>query len=324
MSHIVVLGLNPTLQKTLILANSAVQGGVNRLQDSLLSIGGKGANTARMIAQLGGSVSHITLSGGASGKVFEQLLGTEPFASTVIPTASDVRFCYTHVLDNPFSATEFVEPGGAITPQEVKDTTLAIDKALYAAKAHMGTPSDNCVNSKALATPTWLVIAGSAAPGFGETYYADIAKKASNAGVGVVVDIHGPTLLQVLPFTQVVKINMYEFALSCMQEMPHNQIITNDWYTRIEAKASALAHRYDTSFVLTNGSGHTLVVDTCNSLRITPTPVKQPKNPIGCGDAVTAGVVHTLAQGGTLFDGATLGMECARKNVLLRKTGTIL
>ncbi len=304
MSTILVLGLNPTLQKTLTLAGPAVKGGVNRLSDSLVSIGGKGANSARMISQLGGDVKHITLSGGSTGTLFQGILETEPFETSTIPVSGAVRFCYTHILDEPFSATEFVESGAPVTAEEVEQTRQLILEQLSKVQ--------------------WLVIAGSAAPGFGDSFYGEIAKYARSLGCGVILDIQGNPLVKALPYSQVVKINMYEFVLSFMDETPYNQRISGGWYDRVEEKASSMAKEYGTSFVLTNGSDDTLVVDSSLSLCITPKEASSPKNPIGSGDAVTAGVAYTLAQGGTLFDGAQLGMECARKNLMVRTTGTII
>ncbi len=304
MSSILVLGLNPTLQKTLTLGGPSVKGGVNRLSESLLSIGGKGANTARMITQLGGAVHHITLCGGPTDSLFRSLLEKEPFDSSIINTQGAVRFCYTHLVDEPFSATEFVESGSSVTQDEVSQTRDIII---------------NCLSGV-----QWLVIAGSSAPGFGDSFYREIAEHARSIGCGVILDIQGKPLVETLPYSQVVKINMYEFVLSFMGETPYNQRISGGWYDRVEEKASAMAKEYGTSFVLTNGSDDTLVVDSCLSLCITPEEVLEPKNPIGSGDAVTAGVAYTLAQGGTLFDGAQLGMDCARKNLMVRTTGTIV
>ncbi len=304
MSTILVLGLNPTLQKTLTLAGPAVKGGVNRLSDTLVSIGGKGANSARIISQLGGDVNHITLSGGNTGSLFRHILSKEPFETSVVPISGAVRFCYTHILEEPFSATEFVESGSPVTEEEVVQT--------------------RCLILEQLPKVQWLVIAGSSSPGFGNSFYGEIAEYARSLGCGVILDIQGKPLVEALPYSQVVKINMYEFVLSFMGETPYNQRISGGWYDRVEEKASAMAKEYGTSFVLTNGSDDTLVVDSSLSLCITPKEVISPKNPIGSGDAVTAGVAYTLAQGGTLFEGAQLGMDCARKNLMHRITGTIL
>ncbi len=318
MDSVVVLGLNPTLQKTLILTEPAVMGGVNRLSGALLSIGGKGANTARIISQLGGNPLHITLSGGYSGELFENILEQEPFSSKVIPVESGVRFCYTHILDNPFEATEYVEPGGTVKPQEVFQTTDAVINALESKQSESGKETDGGRGTQ------WLVIAGSAAPGFPSTYYLELAQEATQRGCRVVADMQGPLLKQALPYIDLVKINMYEFALTFMDNTPKNQQLQGDiWYNRVARQAEELSMQFGTDFVLTNGALDTLVVNSQGSSRITPEPELAPKNPIGCGDAVTAGVVYTLASGGSLEEGVVLGLECAKTNLRQRKTGTI-
>ena len=115
---------------------------------------------------------------------------------------------------------------------------------------------------------------------------------------------------------------MYEFLLS--YDDPENAVqdVRSDLYGPIAGLGKKLNHNYGHRFVLTNGERETMVIDEQGE-RLIPPARAVAVNPIGCGDAVTAGVAAGLNRGMPLYDAAKLGMEWAALNLGLKEPGTI-
>jgi len=301
---ILVTGLSPTIQKTLTFSRPWEKNEVNRTGEALISASGKGANTARILAQMGEPVGLLTQTGGRLESYFREEM--EKSGVEVYPCSgpTEIRYCYTLLTDDPFTATELVEEGDPVP----KETEEGIRREF---SARLGDASA-------------LVIAGSASPGFSPSLYGDFIRAAGKRDIPLVVDRHGPLLREVLKESPlVVKINMYEFLLS--YEVPREPVqdVGEDFYEPIAEWGRELSRRYGHRFVLTNGERDTLVIDGDRADRLTPRRAR-PVNPIGCGDAVTAGVVSGLVGGLSLAEAASRGMEWAALNLVRKAPGTVL
>ena len=299
---ILVIGLSPTLQKTLSFPAGWREGEVNRTADSLLNASGKGANAARILAQQGYPVKLITQTGGPLEGYFVEEMEREGVVVCACSGPTAIRYCTTLLSENPFSMTELVEEGETV-PRETEE---AVRREF----------------ARQLEGASLLVVAGSASPGFSSFIYKDFITEAGRRKIPVVIDRHGPLLRELLGIVPlVVKINMYEFLLSYDSEGEARQDVDEEEYERIAELGRRLNREYGHRFVLTNGERDTLVIDGKGVESIPPVKADV-VNPIGCGDSVTAGVAAGLNRGLSLGDSARLGMEWAALNLARKEPGT--
>ncbi len=86
---VLVVCLNPTLQKTLVFS-SLREGEVNRTPTYYLDASGKGVNVARVLGQLGIESVHLTHAGGMFREVFITL--AEQDGLRMVVPILDLRF----------------------------------------------------------------------------------------------------------------------------------------------------------------------------------------------------------------------------------------
>jgi fructose-1-phosphate kinase PfkB-like protein len=297
--------LNPTLQKTLVF-DSLVTGEVNRADLLRLDASGKGVNAARVLNQLGFKVRHLTQVGGGFAELFTRLCAAD--GVEVIPSASgaDIRFCTTAIDRRRGLATELVEPGNPVD----RETEERI-RALFLAEL----PRTNL-----------LIISGSKAPGFSPGLYPWMVEQAGESGCPVILDYRGEDLDASLPYgPSFVKINREEMIETFGGEADE---IFADLY-----------RRRGTRLIVTDGGG---LVRYWNGRAVATRipPAIRPINPIGSGDAFTAGMAAALLSSGadpapgrrvdagmpeSLLDAMVEeGIRCGAENAARLKPGDIL
>ena len=263
---------------------------MNRAVKVTISFGGKGANTARMVRQLGANPMLIEFVGGSNGRLLEEMLVSEEVVFRHVEVAGETRICQTLVeQDNP-EPTELVEEMPPITSMDWKKMvelfqTLELEGAVVpvAGKLPAGAPVD------AYALMTALV---------------------ADAGGRVILDTLGEPLLQALehqPF--IVKINEEEL----LQTLGGGGLM---------AACHQVIERGAQSVLITRGSRSAIFVDRFQSLELFP-PKIHALNPIGSGDAVTAGMAVALNDGRELSDALVYGMACGAANALSLCSGVL-
>ncbi len=184
---IICCGFTPCIQR--ILEFKAVEKeSVNRASRVTIGIGGKGANTARMVTQLGGSPELVGFAGGANGRLLEELLTQERVRFEHVQTAGETRICQTLIEEGNPETTELVEEMPPITPREWKQMV-----ALFGSLGLSGAV---------------VAISGKLPAGAPVDAYAQVVKMVVEQGGRVILDAPGEPLLLALehkPF--VVKIN---------------------------------------------------------------------------------------------------------------------
>ena len=105
---IICCGFTPCVQRIIEFAN-VEKGVVNRAAKVTIGIGGKGANTARMIKQLGGKPTLIGFVGGANGMLLEHMLDEEDVGYRHVVVEGETRICQTLVETGNPETTELVE-----------------------------------------------------------------------------------------------------------------------------------------------------------------------------------------------------------------------
>jgi 1-phosphofructokinase len=302
-TNFLVVGLNPTIQNTFTLPVFRVSQ-VNRVARHRVDVAGKGANTTRVLTQLGENAVHLTFGGGRNLDLYRDLCAGEGIELRCVECDVAIRYCHTLLGEADQTTTEIVEPGHAV-PNSVEQSIVALyDAELEAAHT--------------------VIIGGSRAPGFSDGLYAEMVRKATVAGVRTVLDIRGDDLLGCIAHRpSAIKINVSEFSHTFTPQTMLDEDINPEDIPREVFDAMVRLHAESGSeIVLTNGSRPVLLVVDDSVETMEPESVR-PVNTVGSGDAATAGLAAGLHRGMSIEGAVRLAMDCAAKNVQLEKPGSI-
>ena len=292
--YVLCVGVSPALQLTREYAQFR-PGAVNRESARTASAAGKAVNVARVLRALG--VPHLTLGfiGGDSGKVVLQDLDQLGVAYDFVPVASPTRTCQTLIDRSGGEVTELVEEAGLPSPTEWRDLEKAV--------------------AEHLPQVDWMVIAGALMPGADLHIYGRMAAMALRHGARVFVDSQREPLLHTLPHRpEVVKLNVEELAATVRLPV--------DTEAGIVKSASLLLERGARRVIVTHGRAGAWLVTSGGVTRFRP-PEIVTLNPIGSGDAVTAGIIAGLRQGDDWSGALKLGMAAGAANAQTLVAGAV-
>ncbi|MCF7816439.1 MAG: bifunctional hydroxymethylpyrimidine kinase/phosphomethylpyrimidine kinase [Kiritimatiellales bacterium] len=259
------------------------KGVVNRVRKVTIGIGGKGANTARMVTQLGGRPELIGFVGGANGRLIEQMLEKESVRFRHVEVSGETRICQTLVEAGNPEVTELVEEMPPLAATEWKKMV-----ALFQGLELSG---------------SIVPISGKLPAGAPVDAYAQIAKIVSEQGGQIILDAPGEPLLLALEYKPfMVKINDVEL----LQTFGGDDLL---------AACRQLILHGAQSVLITRGSRSAFFVDGFQTLEMFP-PKIEAVNPVGSGDAVTAGIAVELAKGSPVSEAVITGMACGAANAL--------
>jgi len=277
---------------------------VNRSDAYFLLPSGKGVNVARVIGQLGGVATVFTHLGGNRVDEFMELCGKEHITLLSFPSESPIRTCTTLVNQERKTSTELVEEP---FPVEEAATERAMDLFLAHVDAYDA-----------------VVFTGTKAKGYADDLFPRMVSATKKAGKIVVMDVKGMDLLNSLPcHPDVVKPNLSELIATFQ---PGKVVWENEasegLYDTVSAIAENIYHEYQTKLVLSRGKHDTWVYDGL-SLKVLPNVDVPVVNTIGCGDALTAGMIVRMLQGDDLVVAVKFGMACALKNAQSLRHGIL-
>lgn len=269
-----VVGLSPTIQRTLRIPALAINE-VHRVETARLDVAGKGANTARVLTQIGESVLHLTHAGGANRDLWRAMADADGLTYRAIEAPGAVRNCITILEEDRGTTTELIEPSEPVSSEVVAAMRTAFTEEV-----------DRCET---------VVIAGSATAGYPEGFHAELLAVAKERGRRVVLDLHGTALATSIKHDpDLIKINLREFLETYAPDLAreaseHIDIAPGDpVWTRVEEQMRRWRSR-GIECVLTRGARPTLYWDVeAGEMRSVSTVPLQPVNTIGSGDAVTA------------------------------------
>lgn len=297
--YILTIGLNPVWQ-TVLTFPELLMGEVNRSREYSSCSSGKGLNVTRVLHQAELRVKHLTYIDSPEGAFFrsakEQDLHVE-----YIPSTSPIRNCYTLLDRRRGSATEIVEQGKAVPPEAEKEMKEAFKKLLPGASL--------------------VIISGSHADGFSRNLYPEMSRRAKNAGKALILDIRGEELQDCLKYgPDLIKPNREEFCQTFLPGENYHEVPES----RLEGAMLGLYGHWKTSTILTNGEGSTLICYKGEISRSQPEKLKNLVNPIGCGDAYTAGLAAEIFRGNGIDEAVRQAEEFARRNAMSVMPGDIL
>jgi tagatose 6-phosphate kinase len=286
------VGGTPAMQRTLRFER-LVPGEVNRATDVLVTASGKVSNAARVATALGSRAVFVSFLGGDPGRFVDEKLAEEGVVRDAVWTDAPTRTCAT-LLHDSGEVTELVEEAPPVSERDAAALEEAARKHLPGADA--------------------LCLIGSLPPGVPGDLYARLVEAASEAGVPTLVDAQKEPLVEALaarPF--IVKPNLEEATatLGLSEETGAS-----------EAARSLVEAGARWAVVSEGAGGSVLASDAGKTWRVSP-PKLEAVNPIGSGDSLAAGILHSLTKGASVPEAVAYGTACAAANVLTETSGVV-
>ena len=264
---IVTVTLNLALDVTYTVAEVEWHA-ANRVSAVAERAGGKGVNVARVLAALGHATVVCGFAGGPTGDAIAEELAAARLEAVLTPIAGHSRRTVAVVDSSEGDATGFWEPGPTVTSDEWRAFLGGYDTVLADARA--------------------VVLSGSLPPGTPTDAYAELCRRAGDAGVPAILDADGEALRAGLAGRPaVIKPNREELAR--VAEGVEDTL----------AAARQLQTAGADSVVVSLGAEGMLAVTPDGIWRAAPSE-RVAGNPTGAGDAAVAALAAGLVEGRTV------------------------
>jgi 1-phosphofructokinase family hexose kinase len=277
-------GLTPAWQQILVF-DAFRYGEVNRARDAIWCASGKVTNAGIAAHHLGGDSLTLTTVGGTPLREFEREFTELGVPRRWIETRSATRVCTT-ILDRANAKmTELVENGRPLEQEELDAVREAYAEEVARAQV--------------------AVITGSLPAGTPDSFYRELMEKTPCPAV---LDIRGVGLLSVLDLKPlVVKPNREELSQTVGRSLETDE--------DLQSAMRSLNERGAGWVFITQGAGPVWVSSGSAFYRVHTPQVADVVNPIGCGDAVAAGIAWAVRDGREMLDAVRLGIAAAGENV---------
>lgn len=291
---VLCLGTTPAVQRVMMF-NKLTLDQVNRAATTLEGAAGKSVNVAKVLKTLGSQPVAVGFLGGERGAFVQQCLTTQGVEQEFVHVRSSTRQCVTLIDQSTHQITELVEESQPVQPEEVD----ALFQVL-----HVRMPNCRAV-----------VMSGTLAPGVPTDLYLRCTRMAHETGALSVIDAQGPALRQALEAKpSLVKPNRAELAATVGHSLTNEESVK----AAMLELTKAGAHRV----VVTDGKNPALAWDGRQFWRITMPSIRA-VNPIGSGDAFTAGLVWRLIAGEDLGEACRWAAAGGAANALTIKAGEL-
>ena len=272
---IVVISLNPAIDRTLILGSAFEHEGVNYVDESLVAAGGRGINIARAVHSLGGECCVLGFCAGNNGRSLKDSLTSQGIAHDFTDVAGETRV-NTQIVEENGAQTHFNEYG-----PEIKDGDYL--RFMERLKLY-------------LVPGTLVVLAGRIPPGMEEKQYIRIVKTIEKTGAKLLIDSDGETLHKVLRYKpDFIKPNSRELAAMTGLPRTFDPEETLQHIRALQEKCEvpnicASIGSKGAVFVFGNETPLYIVAD------IDSMPYKPNKSAVGNGDAMLGAIAHAYEQ----------------------------
>ncbi len=285
---ILCCGFFPALQRTIEYA-SFRPGEVNRARKVSVAASGKATNTARVLKILGADPLMLSFAGGGTGETVRDLLAKEQLPCRWVETKAETRICQTLLSDDHDGCTELVENSLPLSAGEWK--------AFVKTFTELAGDFDRIVFSGNLP---------SHAP---QDIYAELLSLTD--GKKVLIDTYGAPLLAALEHRPaVVKINAEELRSTFKSKAPIDELTAE--LMSLGAGAVGITQGKAQAMLFIPGSSYTFSIPQIKAL-----------NPIGSGDAVSAGTVFALTKGHSPVEAFVFGLACGTSNAMNIEPGVV-
>ncbi|MGD9563302.1 MAG: 1-phosphofructokinase family hexose kinase [Pyrinomonadaceae bacterium] len=294
---IVCISANPAIDKRLII-DELVIGGVNRSRSSIPFAGGKAAHVAMAVKALGEEVAWIGFLGGAAGQQIERQLVELGIDVTAVRTESDTR-TNLEIIDKSGTITEILEPGGAVTLDELERFRSTCAESFEKAGNELV-----------------VVLSGSLPPGVPKDEYSSLTTIARSFGGKVIVDASGAALdASLAAAPDLIKPNW--------SEAEHASGVSIRNHDDAVDAARILTDRGAKAVALTLGKDGLMFSGPSSAPIFAKPPTVDVVSTVGCGDATVAGFAVAMKRGLDETAAVRLASACGAANCLAELPGQI-
>jgi tagatose 6-phosphate kinase len=291
---ILCIGTTPAAQRVMIFRKLTLDA-VNRAMTTLDGAAGKSVNVAKVLQALGEQPLATGFLGGDRGEHLRTLLAARGIDLDFVKVASRTRQCITVIDESAGTQTELVEESQPVAPADYEKLMCLIRRRIHDCRA--------------------AVMSGSITPGGPADLYFHCTRMAHEAKALPVVDAQGAALIQALKAKPgLVKPNRAELAVTVGRELKNQAAVTSAMRELYERGAQRI--------VVTAGKGPALAFDGRRFWRILP-PRIIAVNPIGSGDAFTAGLVWRVLRGEDLGNACRWASAVGAANALTAMAGEV-
>ncbi|SCY24309.1 1-phosphofructokinase [Microbacterium sp. LKL04] len=272
---IVTLTTNPSLDRTISLGEPLRVGEVQAALGAREDAGGKGINVARVVAAASRPVLAVLPLDAADP--FAVALAATGIPARIVPHDGATRANVT-IADEAGTTTKLNLPGAAFTEADAAALTAAVVAATEGA--------------------SWLVLAGSLAPGLPDDYYVTVIEAVRSvwgtAAPRIAVDTSGPALAAAVASGRpdLIKPNDEELAELAGRDLDTTVGLAD---AVAEIAAELVPARVGTALVTLGGDGAVLVTGD-GSWHGSPPPTRV-RSTVGAGDSSLAGYLLAEATG---------------------------
>lgn len=297
---ILTVTLNPSMD-SIYFTDKFLIGTMNRCNNPIKAVGGKGINASRTASILGSQVHAIGVLAGENGNLIRSHLETEDFDSFFLTTPGESRNAIT-IMDQAKNQTEIVELGPEITDTVAEQILQKIITFATSEKKE-----------------TTIALCGSANTKNEQLYknYLEEIDATLGNSVKVLTDISGIQLkntLSGLVKPYFIKPNIQEFSELIGRPITHKKEVTR-----------YLSHKLleNIPFVLVSCGNSGAIARINNQLFDITIPQIAVVNPTGSGDATVGGIAYGLDQHFSIEETLRYAMACGMSNALEKKVGFV-
>jgi tagatose 6-phosphate kinase len=288
------IGPTPAAQRVMVFRNFTLDE-VNRADTTIDGAAGKSINVAKVLKALGENPIAIGFIAGDRGALVQSALEQLGIETEFVKIALETRQCTTVIDESAGTITELVQESDAVPKSKYRELTELVRKCAKRCRA--------------------MVISGTLTPGAPTDFYRHCTQLATECGLLSVLDAKGPPLIEALKARPgLVKPNRSELATTVGHELKSE----TDLMSAMRELNDLGAQRV----IVTSGKDATLAFDGQQFWRIHAPKIKA-VNPIGSGDAFTAGLVWRLLRGADLGEACHWATATGAANALTMMAGEI-
>ena len=268
---------------------------VNRARTTLDGAAGKSINVAKVLQVLDEHPVVTGFIGGDRGEFIRAAIEEKGIEFEFVTVSARTRQCVTVIDESTGTHTELVEEGSPVEPADFDKLITIIQRRVASCRA--------------------VVMSGTIASGGPVNLYFQCTRLAQAAGAISVADAQGAALLETLKARPgLVKPNRSELAATVRRELKDEAAVKQAMRELYERGAQRV--------IVTDGKDPALAFDGRNFWQIVAPRIRA-VNPIGSGDAFTAGLVWRLVRGEDLGEACRWGSAAGVANALTVMAGEV-
>ena len=300
-ARVFTVTLNPAIDQTVRIP-TLVPGAVHRALGQQTEAGGKGIGVAAVLSALGVPVTASGWLGADNDGVFTAAFAASGIADAMVRVAGSTRTNIKLADAERGDSTDINLPGLALAPDALAQAEAALLATLQQQVEH----------------GDWCELAGSLPPGATHGVWERLARALAAQGAHIVIDTGGDVLRQLLQRLSdpaagpAVPVALVKPNRAELEELAGRALPT---LAEVAEAASDLCQRYGVRHAVVSLGGEGAVIATPQGRWHAAAPRVPVATTVGAGDALVAGTLAALAQGGAFPDAAVFGMACAAARI---------